>query len=133
MSVAAASAGTASQSSQRAKSSGATNAGMRGWIADSVRLAAVVTMAAVSSSSPLGPVQVSHKPAKASGAAAPGAHKKSLLRSARRTGLPFVKAVGRDQTTPPPDGIAEGRLVEHGFAARIDQKRKGFRLLDPGR
>ncbi len=56
------------QSSQRLKASGGTITGMRSWIGASVLLARVVTIAAVSNSSPLGPVQVSHKPANASGA-----------------------------------------------------------------
>ena len=61
-------ASTLAPSSHRSNASGAKITGMRSWIGTSVRLARVVTMAAVSSSSPFGPVQVSHSPAKASGA-----------------------------------------------------------------
>src|SRR5262245_26547708 len=41
---------------------------------------------------------------------------------ARSLLLPFIEAVGRDETAPPPHGIAEGRLVEDGIAARIDEQ-----------
>src|SRR3954463_12675286 len=46
--------------------------------------------------------------------------------------LPFIVAVGRNQNTPPPDRILEGRLLAHGLGARIDQQRKIAGILDPG-
>lgn len=57
-----------SGSSQRSTPSGVRIAGMRSWIAAQVPLASVVTIAAVSSSDPSGPCQVSQIPAKGMGA-----------------------------------------------------------------
>jgi len=44
---------------------------------------------------------------------------------------PIVKAVSRNKAAPPAHGVAEGGLVEHGFAARVDDQREGLRILDP--
>jgi hypothetical protein len=67
--AAAVAASTPAQSSQRSNASGAITTGMRSWIGASRRFAVVVTMQAVSNSSPFGPIQVSHSPANATGAA----------------------------------------------------------------
>ena len=74
-------ASTLAQSSQKSKASGGTITGMRSWIGVSVRLAGVVTMAAVSISSPFGPIQVSHRPAKAIGCRRFGRTTNGRLRS----------------------------------------------------
>jgi hypothetical protein len=55
------------QLSQRSNAFGGTITGMRSCRPERLRLARVVTIAAVSNSSPFGPVQVSHRPANASG------------------------------------------------------------------
>jgi hypothetical protein len=57
-----------SGSSQRSTPAGVRIAGMRSWIAAQTPLASVVTMAAVSSSEPSGPCQVSQIPARGIGA-----------------------------------------------------------------
>jgi len=72
---------------------------MRSWMALSVLLARVVTIVPVSSSSPFGPVQVSHRPAKASGSPDAACHVERPLAVARF--LPFVEAVGRNEATLP--------------------------------
>jgi hypothetical protein len=64
-SAAAVSASTFAQSSQRSKACGGITAGMRSCSARKVRLAAVVMMQAVSTSSPFGPIQGSQTPANA--------------------------------------------------------------------
>ncbi len=56
-----------------------------------------------------------------------------LFRATPRAFLPFIKTVRRDKTAPPPHRVAEGRLVEHGFTARVDEQGKTLGLLDPGR
>ena len=60
------------QSSQKSNCSGGTITGARWCTAAIAALACVVTMAAVSISSPFGPIQVSHSPAKAIGPPAVG-------------------------------------------------------------
>src|SRR5260221_3056612 len=67
ISAAAVTASTWAVSSQRSNPSGAITTGMRSWIGARARFAMVVTMQAVSTSSPLGPDQVSHNPANAIG------------------------------------------------------------------
>ena len=75
-------ASTLTQSSQRSNASGGMITGMRPWMSATARLALVVTIAAVSISSPSGPVHVSHRPAKASGAPDPARTKYGTLRPA---------------------------------------------------
>jgi len=75
-------ASTLLQSSQKSKASAGMITGMRGCSVARSRLAAAVTMAAVSSSSPWGPIQVSHSPAKATGARSFGRTQKARLRPA---------------------------------------------------
>ena len=59
-------------------------------------------MAAVSSSSPFGPIQVSHNPAKAIGSPIPRPHAEGALAAALV--LPLVEAVGGHQAAAPPHG-----------------------------
>ena len=124
------SASTLAQSSQRSNASGATMTGMRSWMAASVRFARVVTIAAVSTSSPFGPGPGLPQPGKSDRSAGFRPHEIGALRCA---GPPFIKAVGGNEAAPPPHGVAERRLVEHRFAARIDQQRESLRILHPSR
>src|SRR5262245_3968649 len=47
--------------------------------------------------------------------------------------FPGVKAVGGNEAAPPAHGVAEGWLVVHGLAARIDEQAEILRVLDPRR
>ena len=94
------------------------------------RFACVVMMAAVSISSPLGPIHVSHRPANAMGARSFGRMQNGRLRPA--VVLPFVKPVGGKQAPAPAHGIAEGGLVVDRLRARIDEQAESARVLDPG-
>jgi hypothetical protein len=67
-SAAAVSASTPRVSSHASNASSGRITGIRPWMSFSVALASVVTIAAVSTSSPFGPIQLSHNPANANGA-----------------------------------------------------------------
>ena len=96
------------------------------------RVAAVVTIATVSSSSPFGPIQVSAQRRQSRSGRRRAAWMKYGCLSVAR-GLPLVIAVGRDQAAPPLDRGAKRRLFGHGFGTGIDQQREFARVLDPGR
>jgi len=45
--------------------------------------------------------------------------------------LPFIEAIGGDEAAPPPEGVAEGRLLMDAFAAGVDERFSGEDFLGP--
>ena len=46
---------------------------------------------------------------------------------------PVVKSIRRNEAAAAPHRVAESRLLQRQFAARVDEKRKFLRILHPGR
>ena len=122
---------TLRQSSHRSNASGGITTGMRWWIGCSVLLASVVMTAAVSSLLAVRAGPAFPQPGERDRAAVCRPHHIGPPR--RRVLVPFVEAVGRDQTAAPLHGVPERRLVEHRIAARLQHQRECLGILDPGR
>ena len=121
----------ADRATARARARGISS-GIRSWTCASCAFASVVTITQVSSLSPLGVRQRSHKPASASNGSSPGWMKCGRLRPPTRL-APLVEAARRDQAAAPRPGFAECRLRRDAIEPRVDEPAADGGVLGPER